>query len=114
MAVTSCRGQGLKTQKQWLAFYAELKGLFGWMLSKEALLDRYGKSLLISGVTKAEGDFSDHDIVSVYHQESGQLLEKARSVSANQLCAICSTQKAMNFIHWMIDPTPEIDLLYRI
>ena len=36
----------------------------------EALLD-HGKSLLISGVTKAEGDFSYQDIVSVYHQESG-------------------------------------------
>ena len=43
----------------------------------EALLD-HGKSLLISGVTKAEGDFSYQDIVSVYHQESGQLLGKGK------------------------------------
>ena len=38
----------------------------------------HGKSLLISGVTKAEGDFSYQDIVSVYHQESGQLLGKGK------------------------------------
>ncbi len=42
----------------------------------EALLDLLGKSLLISGVTKAEGDFSYHDIVSVYHQETGQITRK--------------------------------------
>ena len=60
----------------------------------QALLD-HGKSLLISGVTKAEGDFSYHDIVSVYHQETGQLLGKGkRSVWANQLCAIYSNLKS--------------------
>ena len=49
--------KGLKTQKQWLAFYAESKGAL-WVDAgaAEALL-QYGKSLLISGVTKAEGDF---------------------------------------------------------
>ena len=52
----------------------------------EALLD-HGKSLLISGVTKAEGDFSYHDIVSVYHQETGQLLGKRQGPSRPISCA---------------------------
>ena len=52
----------------------------------QALLD-HGKSLLISGVTKAEGDFSYQDIVSVYHQETGQLLGKGQGSSRPVSCA---------------------------
>ena len=50
---------------------------FGWMLEQRKPVGSW-KSLLISGVTKAEGDFSYHDIVSVYHQETGQLLGKGK------------------------------------
>ena len=98
-----------------VSLYAESKGAV-WVDAgaAEALLD-HGKSLLISGVTKAEGDFSYQDIVSVYHQESGQLLGKGKFVSASRLCAICSNLKANGIlIHrddW-ISVTPEIDLLF--
>ena len=108
--------KGLKTQKQWLAFYAESKGAL-WVDAgaAEALLE-YGKSLLISGVTKAEGDFSYHDIVSVYHQESGQLLGKGKvRLGQSAVRDMLQSKKAKGIlIHrddW-ISVTPEIDLLF--
>ena len=108
--------KGLKTQKQWLAFYAESKGAL-WVDAgaAEALL-QYGKSLLISGVTKAEGDFSYHDIVSVYHQESGQLLGKGKvRLGQSAVRDLLQSKKAKGIlIHrddW-ISVTPEIDLLF--
>ena len=108
--------KGLKTQKQWLAFYAESKGAV-WVDAgaAEALLD-HGKSLLISGVTKAEGDFSYHDIVSVYHQESGQLLGKGKvRLGQSAVRDLLQSKKAKGIlIHrddW-ISVTPEINLLF--
>ena len=108
--------KGLKTQKQWLAFYAESKGAV-WVDAgaAEALLD-HGKSLLISGVTKAEGDFSYHDIVSVYHQETGQLLGKGKvRLGQSAVRDLLQSKKAKGIlIHrddW-ISVTPEIDLLF--
>ena len=81
----------------------------------EALLD-HGKSLLISGVTKAEGDFSYHDIVSVYHQETGQLLGKGKvRLGQSAVRDLLQSKKARGIlIHrddW-ISVTPEIDLLF--
>ena len=108
--------KGLKTQKQWLAFYAESKGAV-WVDAgaAQALLD-HGKSLLISGVTKAEGDFSYHDIVSVYHQETGQLLGKGKvRLGQSAVRDMLQSKKAKGIlIHrddW-ISVTPEIDLLF--
>ena len=108
--------KGLKTQKQWLAFYAESKGAV-WVDAgaAEALLD-HGKSLLISGVTKVEGDFSYQDIVSVYHQESGQLLGKGKvRLGQSAVRDMLQSKKAKGIlIHrddW-ISVTPEIDLLF--
>lgn len=81
----------------------------------EALLD-HGKSLLISGVTKVEGDFSYQDIVSVYHQESGQLLGKGKvRLGQSAVRDMLQSKKAKGIlIHrddW-ISVTPEIDLLF--
>ena len=108
--------KGLKTQKQWLAFYAESKGAV-WVDAgaAQALLD-HGKSLLISGVTKAEGDFSYHDIVSVYHQETGQLLGKGKvRLGQSAVRDMLQSKKAKGILihrdNW-ISVTPEIDLLF--
>lgn len=71
------RPKGLKTQKQWLAFYAESKGTVIVDEGAAAALSEHGKSLLLSGVCRAEGHFSYRDIVSVC-DEAGRILGKGR------------------------------------
>ncbi len=50
--------KGLRTQKQWLAFYAQSQGSI-WVDKRAAeALSQHGKSLLLSGIVEAEGVFS--------------------------------------------------------
>ena len=108
--------KGLKTQKQWLAFYAESKGAV-WVDAgaAEALLD-HGKSLLISGVTKAEGDFS----LSRHRQRLSSRVraitrERESRLGQSAVRDMLQSKKAKGIlIHrddW-ISVTPEIDLLF--
>lgn len=65
---------------------------------------------------QAEGDFSYHDIVSVYHQETGQLLGKGKvRLGQSAVRDLLQSKKAKGIlIHrddW-ISVTPEIDLLF--
>lgn len=69
-----------------------------------------------SALTKVEGDFSYQDIVSVYHQESGQLLGKGKvRLGQSAVRDMLQSKKARGIlIHrddW-ISVTPEIDLLF--
>ena len=74
----SAQDKGLKTQKQWLAFYAKSQGaIFVDRGAAQAL--RYdGKSLLASGIVRLEGHFSYQDTVTVYEEETGAILGKGR------------------------------------
>ena len=71
--------KGLKNQKQWLAFYAASKGAV-WVDAgaAEALLDQWKKSIDFWCDQGRMAIFLINDIVSVYHQETGQLLGKGK------------------------------------
>lgn len=70
--------KNMKTQKQWLAFYAPSQGeIYVDKGASHALIES-GKSLLISGIVQIKGKFSYHDIVNVYDQESGRIIGKGR------------------------------------
>ena len=108
--------KGLRTQKQWLAFYAQSQGTI-WVDGGAAeALSKNGKSLLLSGVVEVEGDFSYHDIVTVADKETGQSLGKGRvQFGVSALEDMLRSQKAKGvLIHrddW-ISITPEIQLLF--
>ncbi|MBP2623151.1 glutamate 5-kinase [Streptococcus oricebi] len=68
----------MRTQKQWLAFYAPSRGKLYLDQGASQALTAEGKSLLLSGVLASQGSFSYQDIVSVYDQTSGRLLGKGR------------------------------------
>ena len=109
--------KGLRTQKQWLAFYAQSQGTI-WVDGGAAeALSKNGKSLLLSGVVEVEGNFSYHDIVTVADKETGQSLGKGRvQFGVSALEDMLRSQKAKGvLIHrddW-ISITPEIQLLFR-
>ncbi len=69
--------KGLKTQKQWLAFYAKSQGEVVVDDGATQALVAHGKSLLLSGVSQVSGGFSYHDIVTV-RDSKGQILGKGR------------------------------------
>ena len=108
--------KGLRTQKQWLAFYAQSQGTI-WVDGGAAeALSKNGKSLLLSGVVEVEGNFSYHDIVTVADKETGQSLGKGRvQFGVSALEDMLRSQKAKGvLIHrddW-ISITPEIQLLF--
>lgn len=108
--------KGLRTQKQWLAFYAKSQGVI-WVDGGAAeALSKNGKSLLLSGVVEVEGNFSYHDIVTVADKESGKSLGKGRvQFGVSALEDMLRSQKAKGvLIHrddW-ISITPEIQLLF--
>ena len=108
--------KGLRTQKQWLAFYAQSQGTI-WVDGGAAeALSKNGKSLLLSGVVEVEGSFSYHDIVTVADKETGQSLGKGRvQFGVSALEDMLRSQKAKGvLIHrddW-ISITPEIQLLF--
>ena len=70
--------KGLRTQKQWLAFYAQSQGSIWVDKGAAEALSQHGKSLLLSGIVEAEGAFSYGDIVTVFDKESGKSLGKGR------------------------------------
>lgn len=108
--------KGLRTQKQWLAFYAQSQGTI-WVDGGAAeALSKNGKSLLLSGVVEVEGNFSYHDIVTVADKETGQSLGKGRvQFGVSALEDMLRSQKVKGvLIHrddW-ISITPEIQLLF--
>ena len=108
--------KGLKTQKQWLAFYAKSEGAV-WIDSgaTKALLDN-GKSLLVSGVTKSSGAFSYHDIISVYDEKTNQLIGKGRTqlgkAALDDLLKASKPKGVLVHRDDWISITPEIQLLF--
>ena len=86
--------KGLRTQKQWLAFYAQSQGSI-WVDKGLRKLSQHGKSLLLSGIVEAEGAFSYGDIVTVFDKESGKSLGKGRvQFGASALEDMLRSQKA--------------------
>lgn len=68
----------MKTQKQWLAFYAKSKGKIIVDSGAAEALQNEGKSLLISGVKVVEGEFYESEIVTVV-DEQYQVLGKGQT-----------------------------------
>lgn len=110
------QNKGLKTQKQWLAFYAKSKGTIWVDAGAAKALSENGKSLLLSGVIGVEGRFSYHDIVTVCDEKTRQSLGKGRvQFGYSAVLDMLKSQKAKGvLIHrddW-ISITPEIQLLF--
>ncbi|MEW4353930.1 glutamate 5-kinase [Streptococcus pneumoniae] len=112
----AAQDRNMRTQKQWLAFYASSKGSIWVDKGASKALSQDGRSLLISGITRMEGAFSYHDIVSVYDEETEQALGKGRVLfghSALKDLLKASKPKGV-VIHrddW-ISLTPELELLF--
>ncbi|VJE97960.1 gamma-glutamyl kinase [Streptococcus pneumoniae] len=108
--------KGLRTQKQWLAFYAQSQGSIWVDKGAAEALSRHGKSLLLSGIVEAEGAFSYGDIVTVFDKESGKSLGKGRvQFGASALEDMLRSQKAKGVLIYRddwISITPEIQLLF--
>ena len=54
----------MKTQKQWLAFYAASRGTLRVDAGAETALVREGRSLLASGITAAQGQFAEGEVAT--------------------------------------------------
>ncbi|MEG1633834.1 MAG: glutamate 5-kinase [Oscillospiraceae bacterium] len=79
-------GVGMKTRRQWMAFYAVSSGRIYVDSGAEEALCSGGKSLLPAGVTAAEGDFDHGDLVEVRSREGERLLGRGlASCSASEL-----------------------------
>ncbi|MCI4077297.1 hypothetical protein MM809_31820, partial [Klebsiella pneumoniae] len=109
------RAKGLRTQKQWLAFYSESRGSVYVDEGAEHALSEQGKSLLMSGIAGIEGHFSRMDTVTVYSKATKQPLGKGRVLFGSAAAEdLLKSRKAKGvFIHrddW-ISITPEIRLL---
>ena len=85
--------KGLRTQKQWLAFYAQSQGSIWVDKGAAEALSQHGKSLLLSGIVDAEGAFSYGDIVTVFDKESGKSLGKDACNLEHLLWRICCVLK---------------------
>ena len=70
--------KGLKTQKQWLAFYAKSQGEIYVDQGAADALRNNGKSLLVSGLVSVSGSFAYQDTVTVYEEGSRVILGKGR------------------------------------
>lgn len=70
--------KGLKTQKQWLAFYAKSQGEIYVDQGAADALRNNGKSLLVSGLVSVSGSFAYQDTVTVYEEGNGTILGKGR------------------------------------
>jgi hypothetical protein len=70
--------KGLKTQKQWLAFYAKSQGEIYVDQGAADALRNNGKSLLVSGLVSVSGSFAYQDTVTVYEEGGGTILGKGR------------------------------------
>jgi glutamate 5-kinase len=70
------RHTGLKTKRQWMAFYANTTGnIYVDMGAAEALTQR-DKSLLPKGIVAMEGDFQKGDVVKVFIQGTNDCIGK--------------------------------------
>ena len=85
--------KGLRTQKQWLAFYAQSQGSI-WVDkgAAEALSQHWQESPFI-WCCDAEGAFSYGDIVTVFDKESGKSLGKDACNLEHLLWRICCVLK---------------------
>lgn len=70
--------KGLKTQKQWLAFYAKSQGEIYVDQGAANALRNNGKSLLVSGLVSVSGSFAYQDTVTVYEEGRRAILGKGR------------------------------------
>ena len=107
--------KAMRTQKQWLAFYAPSQGNIYVDQGASQALQKEGKSLLLSGVVEVSGHFSYHDVVTVYDATSRQILGKGRVLFGHS--ALKDLLKANRpkgiLIHrddW-ISTSPELELL---
>lgn len=108
--------KGLRTQKQWLAFYAKSQGEIYVDQGAAQALRHEGKSLLASGIAKLEGQFSDLDTVTVYEEGSGELLGKGRvRFGQSALQDMLKSDKPKGLVihrdDW-ISLTPDLQLLF--
>ena len=104
----------MKTQKQWLAFYAASRGTLHVDAGAETALVREGKSLLASGITAAQGQFAEGEVVTVYNAEGTHILGKGRvKTDAGRLNALLAAPKPKGVVihrdDW-ITVTPELEL----
>ena len=107
--------KGLRTQKQWLAFYATSQGSIWVDRGASTALSEQGKSLLVSGISKMSGHFSYDDIVTVYEKDTERILGKGRvrfgqSALQDMLKANKPKGVVIHRDHW-ISLTPELELL---
>ncbi|MGT2846669.1 glutamate 5-kinase [Streptococcus massiliensis] len=72
------QAQMMKSQKQWLAFYAFSQGVIFVDKGASQALTQERKSLLVSGIVRMSGNFSYRDTVTVYDQVSGRVLGKGK------------------------------------
>lgn len=104
----------MKTQKQWLAFYAASRGALRVDAGAEAALVQAEKSLLASGISAVAGEFLAGDVVTVYNADGGHILGKGRVKSGHsELQALLATAKPQGVVihrdDW-ITVTPELEL----
>ena len=107
--------KNMKTQKQWLAFYATSQGSIWVDRGASTALSEQGKSLLVSGISKMSGHFSYDDIVIVYEKDTERILGKGRvrfgqSALQDMLKANKPKGVVIHRDHW-ISLTPELELL---
>lgn len=107
--------KNMKTQKQWLAFYAASQGSIWVDRGASTALSEQGKSLLVSGISKMSGHFSYDDIVTVYEKDTERILGKGRvrfgqSALQDMLKANKPKGVVIHRDHW-ISLTPELELL---
>ena len=112
----SAQEKGLKTQKQWLAFYAKSQGEIYVDQGAADALRNNGKSLLVSGLVSVSGSFAYQDTVTVYEEGSGAILGKGRvRFGKSALKDMLKSNKPKGVVihrdDW-ISQTPELNDLY--
>ena len=109
--------QTMKTQKQWLAFYAPSRGRLRIDAGAEHALAHEGGSLLASGILAADGQFAAGDVLTVYNAEGTRILGKGRAkTGSGRLKTLCAAAKprgvAVHRDDW-IGITPELELFLQ-
>ncbi|MGF6148126.1 Glutamate 5-kinase 1 [Kingella potus] len=69
----------MKTQKQWLAFYAPSRGSLKIDAGAEHAIVHEGRSLLASGITEVRGQFAAGDVLTVFNADGSHILGKGRA-----------------------------------
>jgi glutamate 5-kinase len=97
---------GMKTRRQWMAFYAQSKGnIYVDSGAAEAMIKKR-KSLLPRGIVALEGDFHQGDVVSVYLQGNHKCIGKGIiNYSREELTRLMSVKnnqiEAINRDNWV-------------